>query len=152
MASSVSDYGAAYWLGQLFNLNGAAATYWLAVMTDDGDTGYDGTLLADIEPPTTDVDGVATSYARVQVGTGSSNWSATEGGFTGNLNDVAFAAATGEWGTITDWALCSAATGGQVYCFGEFSNPQAIIAGTQFVAPPGSLNVTMSGATNTIVA
>ncbi len=64
------------------------------------------------------------SYARVQ--TSASDWNAASDGSLDNANDITFAQATGNWGTITHFALFDAATGGNMLAHGALSQSKAI--------------------------
>lgn len=151
MAISVADYGSAYWLGVLFGRNPVPSGYWVALLTGDADEGYDGTVLADVEPPVLDELGVASGYVRVFVPVGASNWIDPEGGYTANALEFTYPVPTTDWDTITGWALCTAATGGELYAFGEFDNPLYVATGNQLTVGAGGLTITMTGPTNTIV-
>lgn len=63
-------------------------------------------------------------YARVQ--TVSSDWNAASEGALDNASDIAFGQATGNWGTITHFALFDAATGGNMLAHGILSQSKAI--------------------------
>ncbi|MFH1716957.1 MAG: hypothetical protein ABIF19_06370 [Planctomycetota bacterium] len=64
------------------------------------------------------------AYARVQTSPG--DWSAASGGVVQNAGDVTFAKATGNWGTITHFALFDAATGGNMLAHGALSQAMAV--------------------------
>ncbi len=86
---------------------------------------YVGLSTAD---PLDDASGLAepsgNGYARVQ--TSASDWNAASGGSLDNANAITFAQATGNWGTITHFALFDAATGGNMLAHGALNPPKAI--------------------------
>lgn len=139
MATNVTDWGGAYWLGVLFGQNSIPATYYLALAWDEPDEGYDGTVLASIEP--TD-----TAYARVAITNNGTNWGATDGLFTSNLLQITFASPTQTWETVTHYALCDAATAGNVYCFGEFVEEIVADVGSPAVVPVAGILIALGSA------
>lgn len=58
-----------------------------------------------------------------------------------NLNDILFLTALADWGTIGYWALCDAAVGGNVYFYGDFEEPDEVLAGEQVLIPASLLAV-----------
>ncbi|TKJ39381.1 MAG: hypothetical protein CEE38_01175 [Planctomycetes bacterium B3_Pla] len=86
---------------------------------------YVGLSTAD---PLDDASGLAepngNGYTRAQ--TSASDWNAASGGSLDNANDITFAQATGNWGTISHFALFDAATGGNMLAHGALSQSNAI--------------------------
>jgi hypothetical protein len=86
---------------------------------------YVGLSTAD---PTDDGSGLAepsgNAYARVQ--TSASDWNTTSNGSVDNVSDITFAQATGNWGTITYFALFDTATVGNMLAHGALSQSKAI--------------------------
>ena len=86
---------------------------------------YVGLSTAD---PTDDGSGLAepsgNAYARVQ--TSASDWNVASNGSLDNASDIAFAQATGNWGTITHFALFDATTAGNMLAHGALSQSKAI--------------------------
>lgn len=80
--------------------------------------GEDGTSLA--EPN-------GNAYQRIQ--TSASDWNVSAGGFLDNTGDITFAMATGNWSTVTHFALFDAATGGNMLAFGTLSPAKAVGSG-----------------------
>lgn len=82
---------------------------------------------------------VGMAYARKVIPNNSTNWSNT--GITNQLHlvsnqlELAFTAATGEWGAIGYWALCDASTAGNVYFYGQLEQPVFIGDGDQAIVP-----------------
>lgn len=151
MSISVADYGSAFWLGMLVGINTVPAQYWVALLINDADEGYDGTVLAAVEPVLTDELLVATGYLRRPYGVGAGSWSSTEGGFTTNTIAISYPVPTADWGIVLGWALCTSSVAGELFAFGEFDNPQYVAAGNALIIPAGGLTLTMTGPTNTIV-
>lgn len=101
------------------------ATLYLALTSgepSDFDTG------SDINEP---LDG---AYARQAISTGVS-WSAGESGTTLYLNAVEFGPATANWDNITHWAICTAATDGNLLIWGPWDQEMAVYAGQKLVVP-----------------
>lgn len=56
----------------------------------------------------------------------------------GQLNNSAqieFPVATSDWGTANGWALCNAATGGDVIWYGTISSPKELLTGDIYRVP-----------------
>ncbi len=68
-------------------------------------------------------------YARLAIGTPSAFWSAASGGSTSNAGAVEFAAASGSWGTVTHFGVCTASSGGAVIAKGALGTSKAFDAG-----------------------
>ena len=67
------------------------------------------------------------AYQRVQ--TSASDWNVSAGGSLDNAGDIFFPMATGNWGTITHFALFDAATGGNMLAYGKLSPAKVIGSG-----------------------
>jgi len=63
-------------------------------------------------------------YLRVQ--TAASDWNVASSGFLDNANDITFAQSSGDWGTITHFALFDASTGGNMLAHGALSQSRTI--------------------------
>jgi hypothetical protein len=78
--------------------------------------------------PTDDASGLAepsgNGYARVQ--TSASDWNAASNGSLDNSSNITFTQATGNWGTITHFALFDAATAGNMLAHGALSQSKSI--------------------------
>lgn len=90
----------------------------------------------------TDVDGSGTevtggAYARVAVTNSVVNWPAATGGQKKNGTAILFPEATVSWGTVSHFAIMSAATGGNIIHRGALGTPTAIGVG---VAPVFNAN------------
>lgn len=133
MAIGVSDYGASAWLGMLFGKTAVPAGYYVALLTGDPAAGYDGDLLTTVEV------GSDLGYSRVLV----DSWTDPESGVLMNAEEVDFGVPTGRWGIVRGYALCTAATSGQVYAFGEFGTGWDVDAGQGLVVVVGALQIVM---------
>jgi hypothetical protein len=78
-------------------------------------------------------------YARVQ--TSASDWNAAYGGSLDNAADVTFPEATGNWGTVTHFALFDAASGGNMLAHGALGQSKAIGSGDTAKFAAGDLDV-----------
>jgi hypothetical protein len=78
--------------------------------------------------PTDDASGLAepsgNGYTRVQ--TSASDWNAASNGSLDNSSNITFTQATGNWGTITHFALFDAATAGNMLAHGALSQSKSI--------------------------
>jgi hypothetical protein len=103
---------------------------------------YVGLSTAD---PLDDASGLAepsgNGYARVQ--TSASDWSAASAGGIDNVNDIEFQEATGDWGTITHFALFDAATAGNMLAYGSLSQSKAVESGDTAKFAAGDLVVSL---------
>ena len=81
------------------------------------------------------------SYARVSTVPG--DWNVASGGATGNANDLTFPEATGNWGTITHFALFDAESAGNMLAHGTLSVSKTISSGDTVKFPAGDLDVTL---------
>jgi hypothetical protein len=80
-------------------------------------------------------------YARAA--TDPSDWNTANGGLVDNANVIAFDIATGDWGTMTHFALFDAASGGNLLAHGALAQAKTVNNGdtARFVA--GDLDVTL---------
>jgi len=96
------------------------------------DPGDDGTGLS--EP-------AGNGYARVA--TAAADWNAASGGMLDNANAIAFAEATGGWGTVTHFALFDASSGGNLLAHGSLSQAKTITMGDTAQFAAGDLDVSL---------
>lgn len=68
------------------------------------------------------------SYARVAVSQLNLQWNVSNGVYTNN-NDITFPAATADWGTVTDFGIYDAITGGNLMIWGTLSSSKSINSG-----------------------
>jgi hypothetical protein len=81
-------------------------------------------VAATLEPASYLVDGDGLNepsgggYSRVQFPNDGEHWHSAADGYLSNLVDIIFPAATAPWGQLRHWALCDAATSGNVLFWG----------------------------------
>lgn len=80
-------------------------------------------------------------YARVQ--TSASDWNAASNGSLDNAGNITFAQASGNWGTITHFALFDAATAGNILAHGELSQSKSISESDTARFEEGDLNISL---------
>jgi hypothetical protein len=80
-------------------------------------------------------------YARVQ--TSASDWNAASNGSLDNADNITFAQATGNWGTITHFALFDAATAGNMLVYGALSQPKSINESDTAKFEAGDLDISL---------
>lgn len=137
--SNVTDYGADFLLGLITGQETMPATLYAALTTSSPDVGFDGTLLATIEP--TDA-----NYARILFDNDDTFWSAPDEGFVVNILNILFDAADDDYPSeITHFAVCTAVTLGEVILYGEFTESKPIFAGQEPDIAIGILSLGLSG-------
>ena len=91
-------------------------------------TAYVGLSTAD---PLDDASGLAepsgSGYARVA--TVGADWNAAVGGGNSNAQDITFPQASGDWGTLTHFAVFDAASGGNMLFHGSLTSSKHIESG-----------------------
>lgn len=135
--SALSNYLESALLQEVFNGVGyTAPSTWVALFTTA--TGDDGSG--------TEVSGG--SYARVRVypnGGSSPAWNTAVvdgiGYVVDNQHDITFPAATASWGTVTHFAICDAASGGNFLYHGALDASKAVGSGDTFKFAAGNLNL-----------
>lgn len=128
---SFSDYWENEVLDHLFG-KGVYTPPTIYVGLSTADPGDDGTGLS--EP-------VGNGYARMQ--TAASDWSTASGGLLGNINAITFAAATGNWGTVTHFALFDAASAGHMLTHGALTQAKTINSGDVARFAGGDLSIAL---------
>jgi len=83
---------------------------------------------------------VGGSYARVVM----DSWDAAASRATENTNQITFPQATGDWGTITHWAIFDAITGGNFLAHGDFAASKTCPIGTNLYIAAGDIDVEFS--------
>jgi hypothetical protein len=95
--------------------------------------------------PTDDGSGLAeptgNGYQRAQTSAG--DWNAASGGSLDNAADITFPEATGNWGTITYFALFDAATAGNMLAHGALNQSKTISGGDTAKFAAGDLDVSL---------
>ncbi len=82
-------------------------------------------------------------YARVAVTNNATNWPAASAGAKSNGTPITFPAATGSWGTITDFFISDADTGGNILAFGALAAAQAVASGETINFAVGALDISL---------
>ena len=80
-------------------------------------------------------------YARGQ--TSASDWNSAANGSLDNAGNITFNQATGNWGTITHFALFDAATAGNMLAFGALSQSKSINESDTARFEAGDLNISL---------
>lgn len=75
--------------------------------------------------------------------TAASDWNSASAGSTSNAATITFATPSGSWGTCTHWALCDAATVGNVLCWGALGSSMGIGANAVVSFAAGAITVTL---------
>lgn len=103
---------------------------------------YVGLSTAD---PTDDGSGLVepsgNGYARVQ--TSAAGWNAASNGSLDNAGNITFAQASGNWGTITHFALFDAAAAGNILAYGALSQSKSISESDTARFEAGDLQVSL---------
>jgi len=128
---SFSDYWENEILDHIFG-KGSYTSPTIYVGLSTADPTDDGTGLA--EP-------VGNAYARVS--TVAADWTVASSGALNNVNDITFPEATGNWGTVTHFALFDAVTGGNMLAHGALSSSKAIGSGDTAKFAAGDLEVSL---------
>jgi hypothetical protein len=128
---SFSDYTEDALLNHLFGKGSyAPPTIYVGLCTaDPGDSG------AGLSEPS------GNGYARV--GTTQADWNTATGGLLDNANTILLGPATGDWGTLTHFALFDAATGGHVLLHGALTHPKTIDSGDSARFASGEIDVAL---------
>jgi len=128
---SFSDHWEDEILDHLFGKgNYTPPTIYVGLST--ADPGDDGTGLS--EP-------AGNGYARVA--TAGTDWNAASGGALDNANAIEFAEATGNWGTVTHFALFDASSGGNLLAHGSLTQSKIIANGDTAQFAAGALDVSL---------
>jgi len=86
---------------------------------------------------------VGGSYARVAITNNATNFPAASGGAKSNGTEITFPSATGSWGTVIDFFISDAASGGNILGYGTLSIPKAISSGDTAKFAVGDLDITL---------
>ncbi len=128
---SFSDYWENEVLDHLFG-KGSYTSPTIYVGLSTADPGDDGAGLS--EPS-------GSGYARAP--TAASDWNAAAGGLLDNANTITFNIATGDWGTLTHFALFDAAVSGNMLAHGALTQAKTIGSGDTARFATGDLDVTL---------
>lgn len=144
MPANLSSYGSSYIAGMFFGAqNAIPANLYLGLLTVAPDPTNTGSQV--FEP-------IGNGYARVTVANTATNWNVPQGGVVTNKTTIQFPAATGDWGSVTHYAIFTAATAGEFYLYASFDLPRRIVSGNQPSFGPGQLFIAVTGTPQTIVA
>jgi hypothetical protein len=80
-------------------------------------------------------------YARVE--TTEADWNVAAGGLLDNANAFTLGPATGDWGTLTHFALFDAASSGHLLVHGALAQPKTIQSGDTARFAGGEIDVTL---------
>ena len=85
--------------------------------------------------------GSGNAYGRVAVANTTANWPAASGGSKSNGSVIAFAQATGNWGTMAYWVIFDASTAGNMIAYGALSSSVSVTSGVTPDFPVGALTL-----------
>ena len=84
---------------------------------------------------------IGNAYVRVE--TSASDWNAATDSSLDNANDIIFPKATGNWGTITHFALFDSSTGGNMLAHGALSQSKVVDSLFTAIFDAGDLNISL---------
>jgi hypothetical protein len=128
---SFSDYWEDEVLDHLFG-KGDYAPPMIYVGLSKGNPGDDG---ADLREPT------GNGYTRVP--TTEADWNIAAGGVLDNANTITFPSATGNWGTLTHFALFDSASAGHLLAHGALAQARTISGGDVVTFAANHISVTL---------
>lgn len=99
--------------------------------------------LGDTSTGTSDgeVDTSGTGYGRVAVTNDDTEWTVTDN-VSENANDITFPTATDDWGTINQFAVCDATTGGNILFWSTLAVAKTVTAGDTVRFNAGDITIT----------
>jgi len=128
---SMSDYYELIILDTLTGKN-PSTTRYVALVT---------TAATDASTGTTLVEPVGQNYSRKSTAAG--DWNSASAGSTSNANAITFATPSGSWGTVVGFAICDAATVGNVLAWGALGTNMGIGANATVSFAAGALTITL---------
>lgn len=133
MSGEISLYGAAHFARVLFGKTETPkTTYYLALVSGADPSGFiTGSELDEVS---------GGSYARYALPNNSSTWHEQDFGRMANTGAFSFPTATADWGRIRSWAVCDAATGGNILFYGQFKASKSVKTGDTFWIDGGALS------------
>lgn len=139
--SNMSDYLEGQLLTHIFRTSSYTkpSTIAIALCTSTPSDSSTGGTIAEVAN--------SNNYSRVTVNPADANWSAIGvGGTTDNVAEIAFAQASGSWGTVTSVAILDSAThgAGNLLFYGDLAVAKAITSGDTFKFAIGDLNITLA--------
>lgn len=84
------------------------------------------------------------AYARVNLTNNSTNWPAASAGAKSNGVAITFPTATGSWGTVTDFFISDASSGGNILGYGALTTSKTIGNGDTASFAIGDLDITLT--------
>lgn len=145
MAAGISDYGANLFVDVLTGWASMPATVYVALCLQQPDSGYDGTVLQGIEPPT------SAAYARVALDMSTSRWTTAVNGSSATSVALSWAGASADWGIVNHYALCDDPTAGNLICWGELASEVRVGVGDTATMPIGYIALGASGPVEAMV-
>lgn len=116
-----------------FGLESPLSTLYLALIKGAEPTAFlTGSELAEV---------TGGSYAREAIPLNGTYWYEGDYGRIICQVDVEFAVATADWGRVRSWALCTAASGGNVMYYGKFKQAKNVQDGDMFRIPAGAIQI-----------
>ena len=82
-------------------------------------------------------------YARVTVANNTTSFPTTTTGTKANGTTVAFPSSSGSWGTITDFFVSDAISGGNILCYGTLSTAKSVTSGDILSFGVGNITITL---------
>ena len=87
---------------------------------------------------------VGNNYSRVSVAKNTTNWPVSSGGAIANGVAITFPTASGSWGTVIDFFLSDASSGGNIYGYGTLTVSKAVTSGDTVSFAIGDLDITLT--------
>ena len=84
------------------------------------------------------------NYSRVAVTNNATNFPAAVAGSKSNGAEFTFATPSGSWGTVVDFFISDAASGGNILGYGTLTAPQTIASGNIVKFASSSLTITLA--------
>lgn len=113
------------------------ATFYIALCTAAPTAASTGSTIS--EPS-------GNGYARVSITNNQTNWGQLTAGIISNALDfTGFAASGGNWAQTTHWALCSAATLGDMWLFGALGVAKTVLDGDSAQFDAGDIDIDFTG-------
>jgi hypothetical protein len=146
MPGRVSQYGSGRFLQAFFGLADPPATFYLALTKALPSDVQNGTSIAAIEPP------AGGGYARVAIAAGAGGWELlSDIGVVVNVNAISFPTPTADWGKVTHFVLCTAATGGEILVSGSLNEDFYVQAGVTCTIAAGVVAFEMTSVNEPII-
>lgn len=86
---------------------------------------------------------VANGYTRVAVANNSTSFNVSTTSTKTNKIEVAYPSATGNWGTIVDFFISDAASGGNIICYGTLNVSKTVTSGDILSFAANNLTITL---------